>query len=168
MPNIAAVLKDEIRRLARKEVKNRLAKTHRATVRYRTDIAKLKRTLKLQQHKLALLEARQAKEPAAQAAPEEIASGARFSTRSVRAQRKRLKLSAEQYARLIGVSPQSVYLWERGQVRPKKAQFAALISARSLGRREALARLSQVRKKAAKKAAKKAPRARPVRRARRK
>jgi DNA-binding transcriptional regulator YiaG len=161
MPNIAAVLKDEIRRLARKEVKTHLTKTRRATVRYRSDIAKLKRTVKLQERKLALLEAHQAKEPAAQAAPEELAAGSRFSPRSVRAQRKRLKLSAQQYAKLIGVSPQSIYLWERGEVRPKQTQFARLISARSLGRREALARLSQVTKKAAKKA-------RPARRARRK
>jgi DNA-binding transcriptional regulator YiaG len=165
MPNIAVVLKDEIRRLARKEVKTHLSKTRRATVRYRSDIAQLKRLVKLQERKLAVIEARQGKQPAAQAAPEEVASGARFSARSVRAQRKRLKLSAEQYAKLIGVSPQSVYLWERGEVRPKRTQFAALISARSLGRREALARLSRAGKKAKKKVAKKA---RPARRPRRK
>jgi DNA-binding transcriptional regulator YiaG len=159
MPNIAVVLKDEIRRLARKEVKSHIAKTRRATVRYRADIAQLKRLVKLQERKLAVLEARHDKQPAAQAAPEEVAAGMRFSARSVRAQRKRLKLSAEQYARLIGVSPQSIYHWERGEVRPKKAQFAALISARSLGRREALARLSQAGKKTVKKRAKKGRRA---------
>jgi DNA-binding transcriptional regulator YiaG len=152
MANIAAVLKDEIRRLARKEVKSHLGKTHRATVRYRSDIAKLKRLLKLQERKLAFLESQQAKQPKTDSAPEDVAPGSRFSARSVRAQRKRLKMTAEEFGKLIGVSPQTVYLWERGKVRPKASQFAVLISARSLGRREARAKLELAGNRAAKKA----------------
>jgi len=152
MANIAAVLKDEIRRLARKEVKSHLVKTRRATVRYRSDIAKLKRMVRLQERKLASLESLQAKQPKAEAGSEDLAPGSRFSARSVRAQRKRLRLSAAQYAALLGVSSQTVYLWERGKVRPKASQFGALVSARSLGRREALARLEQAGQKAARKA----------------
>jgi DNA-binding transcriptional regulator YiaG len=112
----------------------------------------LKRVVRLQERKLASLESLQTKQPKAEAASGEVAPGSRFSARSVRAQRKRLKLSAEQYAALVGVSSQTVYLWERGKVRPKASQFAALVSARSLGRREALARLQQADQKAAKKA----------------
>jgi len=145
-------LKDEIRRLARKEVKGHLVKTRRVTARYRSDIATLKRVVRLQERKLAALESLQAKQPAAEAASADVAPGSRFSARSVRAQRKRLKLTAEQYAALVGVSSQTVYLWERGKVRPKASQFAALVSARSLGRREALTRLEQAGQKAAKKA----------------
>ena len=152
MANIAAVLKDEIRRLARKEVKSHLVKTRRAAARYRGDIANLKRIVRLQERKLAALQALQAKQPAAEAASEDAAPGSRFSARSVLAQRKRLKLTAAQYAALLGVSAQTVYLWERGKVRPKASQFAALVSARSLGRREAIARLDQPGQKAAKKA----------------
>jgi DNA-binding transcriptional regulator YiaG len=148
MPDIAAVLREEIRRLARKEVKNQLLKARRATARYRSDIASLKRLVKLQERRLASLEAQQSKGPTGKAASNDATGGARFSARSVRAQRKRLRLSAEQYAALIGVSPQTVYLWERGKVRPKQAQFAALVSARSLGRREAIARLADPQRKA--------------------
>ena len=142
MPNIATVLKDEIRRLARREIKNHLGKTRRATSRYRSDIAQLKRLVRLQERKLAFLESQQAKQ-ANDAIPKDVAPGSRFSPRSVRAQRKRLGLSAEQYAKVIGVSPQTIYLWERGKVRPKASQFAALIAARSLGRREVKTRLEQ-------------------------
>jgi DNA-binding transcriptional regulator YiaG len=159
MSDIAAVLKKEIQRLARKEVKTQMLKTRRATVRYRSDIAKLKRALQLQDRKIAQLEARKSEDSAPEPAGEEAASGLRFSARSVRAQRKRLKLTAEQFARLIGVSPQTVYLWERGKVRPKQAQFAALVSARTLGRREVLARLGNKPQKAAR-------RSRPARRTR--
>ena len=52
-----------------------------------------------------------------------------------------MKLSAEEYGQLVGVSAQTVYLWERGKVRPGKAQFSNLIAARNLGRHDALARL---------------------------
>jgi len=152
MANIAAVLKDEIRRLARKEVKSHLVKTRRATARYRGDIASLKRIVRLQERKLATLESLQAKQPTAEAGSQDIAPGSRFSARSVLAQRKRLRLTAAQYAALLGVSAQTVYLWERGKVRPKASQFAALVSARSLGRREVLARLEQADQKAARKA----------------
>jgi hypothetical protein len=43
MPNIAAVLKDEIRRLAKKEIKAQVGTTKQAVVRYRSEIASLKR-----------------------------------------------------------------------------------------------------------------------------
>ena len=152
MANIAVVLKDEIRRLARKEVKSHLGTTRRVTARYRSDIATLKRLVQLQERELALLASNQAKRPKSEEAPADAAPGSRFSARSVRAQRKRLKLTAEEYAKLIGVSTQTVYLWERGKVRPKTSQFAALVSVRSLGRREARTRLEQPEPKAARKA----------------
>lgn len=154
MPNIAIVLKDEIRRLARREINRQMGSTRRLTSRYRSDIATLKRLVQVQQRKLAFLESRELQK-SSDAAPAEAAPGARFSARSVRAQRKRLRLSAEQYAAIIGVSPQTIYLWERGKVRPKASQFAALIAARTLGRREVLARLEQADKKAVKKALRK-------------
>ncbi len=147
MPNIAAVLKEEIRRLARKEIKSHMVKTRRATARYRSDIAGLKRALRLQERKLVDLAAKQGKDAEGAGEAEEAGPKMRFSARSVRAQRRRLKLSAQQYAKLVGVSAQTVYLWERGKTRPKRAQFAALVAARTLGRRQALQQLDALRPK---------------------
>ena len=70
--------------------------------------------------------------------------GARFSARSVKAQRRRLKLSAADYGKLVGVSALSVYSWESGKSRPRKRQFTRLVAVRGLGRREALAQLQTV------------------------
>jgi len=141
MPNLATTLKEEIRRLARREIKAQISTTKRATVRYRSEIARLKRQLQLQEKKIASLEHSQRKGPAPPEAAEEPAQKTRFSARSVRAQRKRLRLSAAEFGKLVGVSGQTIYAWEQGQARPRKAQFAALIAARGLGRREALSRL---------------------------
>jgi DNA-binding transcriptional regulator YiaG len=143
MPNLAAALKEEIRRLARKEVKSQTGKTKQAVAQYRREIARLKRVLQEQVKRLARLETQ--RRPAAEQAPaEEPSGGVRFSPRSVRAQRKRLRLSAADYGKLVGVSGLTIYNWENGKARPRKAQFAGLVAVRGLGRREAQARLEQL------------------------
>jgi len=140
--NIAAVLKDEIRRLAKREIKAATSATKQAVAQYRRDIAKLKRELQQQQKKTAFLEAQERKrlrQP--QAVEEDELEGVRYSARSVRAQRKRLGLSAADYGKLVGVSGLTIYSWEHGKARPRKAQIAGLVAVRGIGKREALKRL---------------------------
>lgn len=76
-----------------------------------------------------------------QAKAEENLEGVRFSARSVKAQRTRLKLSAADYGKLVGVSGLTIYNWESGKTRPRQQQLAALVAVRAYGRREALAKL---------------------------
>ena len=57
MPNIAAVLKDEIRRLARKEIKTYTGGTKRAVAQSRREIAQLKRLVLEQRRDLPILQA---------------------------------------------------------------------------------------------------------------
>jgi DNA-binding transcriptional regulator YiaG len=141
MPNLAATIKEEIRRLARKEIRAQMGTTRKAAASHRREIARLKRLLQAQEKKIARL-ASQARSSGERASGEEEAlQGLRFSPRSVRAQRRRLKLSAQEFAKLVGVSAQTVYHWEQGKGRPRAAQFAALISVRGIGRREARSRL---------------------------
>ena len=140
MADLAGALKEEIRRLARKEIKAETGATKQAVAQYRREIAKLKRQVAEQEKKIAFLEDRERKrleEPE----PEKAAEGARFSARSVTAQRKRLGLSAADYAKLVGVSALTIYNWENGKSRPRKEQLAALVAVRGIGKREALRRL---------------------------
>jgi DNA-binding transcriptional regulator YiaG len=139
MPNMATVLKNEIRRLARKEVKEQIGSTKQAVAKYRRDIADLKRLVQQQQKQLASFTAADRGRGEQPAVAEE--SGQRYSARSVRAQRTRLGLSAEDYGRLVGVSGLTIYNWEHGKARPRKAQFAALLAVRGIGKREAKKRL---------------------------
>jgi DNA-binding transcriptional regulator YiaG len=142
MPNIAVVLKEEIRRLARREIKAEIGSTKGAVAQFRRDIAKLKRLLQSQQRELALLKAQDRKRSGQpQAKGEEALEGVRFSARSVKAQRTRLKLSAADYGKLVGVSGLTIYSWESGKSRPRQKQFAGLVAARGIGRREAMKRL---------------------------
>jgi DNA-binding transcriptional regulator YiaG len=141
MPNIAAVLKDEIRRLAKKEIKAEIGTTKNAVVQYRKDIAKLKRLVQAQQREISFLKTQEQKRLGQQPTAEEPIDNVRFSARSVKAQRNRLKLSAEDYGKLVGVSALTIYSWEQGKSRPRNAQLGRLVAVRGIGKREALAKL---------------------------
>jgi DNA-binding transcriptional regulator YiaG len=143
MSTLAVALKTEIRRLARKEVKAATQSTVKAVVRYRREIAQLKRQLHEQARKLVRLESR-GDQQSSQPVNGELPNGARFSARSVKAQRARTGLSAADYARLVGVSGLTIYNWEQGKSRPRNGQLASLIAIRGIGKREATARLEQL------------------------
>ena len=142
MPNIAAVLKEEICRLAKKEIKAQVGTTKQAVARYRTDLAKLKRVLTQQEREIKLLKkrAQQQGQPQTEAPFESV----RFSARSVKAQRGRLGLSAADYGKLVGVSGLTIYNWEHEKARPRKAQLTALVAVRGIGKREALLKLAEL------------------------
>ncbi|MBN1393839.1 MAG: hypothetical protein JW959_02255 [Pirellulales bacterium] len=147
MPNIATALKEEIRRLARKEIKAIVGSTQKAVAQYRRDIAALKRQLRQQEKNVSNLNKRVSSQGGKSAAlADEPPSDARFSARSVKAQRRRLSLSAANYGKLVGVSALTIYNWESGKSRPQKAQLAALAAIRRIGKREAAARLKAMKK----------------------
>jgi len=154
MPNLAATLKEEIQRLARKEIKAQTGSTKQAVAKYRREIASLKRQMREQEKKIAFLEAQQQKRLEQPQATEELVEGIRFSARSVKAQRERLGLSAASYAKIVGVSALTIYNWEQGKSRPRKEQLAALVAVRGIGKREALAKLELIKAKEEKAAAK--------------
>ncbi len=143
MTTFANALKDEVRRLARKEIRAQTGRTAKAVAQYRREIARLKRQLRDQERRLALM-SKQTQRSTVSAAPENEDIGLRFSSRSVKAQRRRTGLSAADYGKLVGVSPLTIYHWESGKSRPRASQFAALVSVRGLGKREARARLEQL------------------------
>jgi DNA-binding transcriptional regulator YiaG len=141
MPNLAATLKQEICRLARREIKAQAAPTRQAILQYRHEIARLKRQIRDQQRKVAQLESRGTNGSGGVEIAEDPLAGLRFSARSVCAQRRRLRLSAEEYGKLIGVSGLTIYNWEHGRTRPRAAQFEALANVRGISRNEAAERL---------------------------
>jgi DNA-binding transcriptional regulator YiaG len=144
MSKIASVLKTEFQRLARREIKPESARIKRAVMQCRHDIAHLRRLVAAQAKQISRLQ-NQVGNPT-QSSAEEAGAKHRFSARSVKAQRMRLGLSALDYGKLVGVSPLTIYAWEQGKSRPRKAQLAALIEVRGIGKREARQRVGGNRK----------------------
>ncbi len=141
MPNLAHVLKDEIRRLARKEIKAELGSARKASAQYRRDIAELKRRLRDQARQIAALERTDKKAP--KRGPD-TSIVARFSPKWLQTHREKLELSATDYGALVGVSSQTIYNWEHGKTRPQARQLQACSVVRKLGKREAWKRLDQM------------------------
>ena len=144
MPNVAGILKEEIGRVARKEIRSETETLKNASVQYRRDIAALKRQVADQEKRLAVLETLALKKtPIAEPADIEDKT-VRFSPKGLPKLRKRLGLSAADLAALTDVSTQSVYNWESGKTRPRKEQLAVIAALRGMGKKEVRARLGQV------------------------
>ena len=151
MPNIAAVLKEEIVRLARREIRRQTNALKKASAQYRKDIAEMKRRLADLHRKVSPLEKQVLKGVSSQI-PELEAERVRFTAKGLRSQRKRLGLSAADYGKLIGVTGQTIYSWEGETSHPRKQQFGPIAALRHIGKQEALARLEQLKNGAKKKA----------------
>lgn len=154
MPNIAVVLKEEIARLARKEVKTQTLKLQRAVAHYRKDIAALKRHAAALKGQLISLERHSRKGTSGESA-EPAGKGVRFTSKGIRSHRSLLAISAADYGKLIGVTGHTIYKWEQGSARPRQAQLAAIVGIRGMRVKEARARLTELGRKSAGKRAKK-------------
>lgn len=151
MPNIATVFKQEISRLSRKEIRQQVQGLRKAATQYRSGIAMLKREVSKMQREIARL-ARHVGNSAAPQVSEKGANRLRFTAKGVRSHRARLSMSAADFGRLIGVTGHTIYKWEHGAARPRSRQIAALAALRTIGKREALARLEKLGAKAGRRA----------------
>jgi DNA-binding transcriptional regulator YiaG len=142
MSNIAALLKTEIARVARKETRAEIQALKKASAHYRSEIAALKRRAASLEQQLKRL----SKGASKRQEPRDSDDGPqlRFSAKGFASQRSRLGLSAEECGALIGASPLSVYNWEKGKVRPRPAHLPAIAALRKMGKKEAAARLQAI------------------------
>lgn len=154
MPNLATIMKDEIARLARKEIRAQVGKTQKQVADQRREIAELKRLNTELNRRVSFLEKRETKRLKEPAEPkiiiqtpdgkEEPATTTRFSPKWLTKHRAKLGLSAAEYAKLVGCSPLSIYKWEKGESAPRAKQREALASIRGIGKREALRRIELI------------------------
>jgi DNA-binding transcriptional regulator YiaG len=139
MSNLAALLKSEISRVARKETRGEIQAVKKAAAHHRSEIAALKRRAASLEQQVKLLSkgADKRQEPREEDGGPQV----RFSAKGFASQRQRLGLSAEECGALIGASALSVYNWEKGKVRPRDAHLPAIAALRKMGKKEAEARL---------------------------
>ncbi|MEO8536413.1 MAG: helix-turn-helix transcriptional regulator [Betaproteobacteria bacterium] len=138
MPNIGAVLKQEITRLARKETRSQVGSARKALAQMRRQIATLKRQVSTLERQLAVVGRRtSARIEGATATKDASPPKTRFAAKGLKSQRAGLGLSASEFGRLVGVSAQSVYNWEQGHAVPRASQLAVIAKHRGIGKREA-------------------------------
>lgn len=142
MPNINTLLKQEILRVSRRANSAELTAMRKSAAQHRRDIAALKRQLAALSRQVASVVRSTAR--AGASARSTQPTKVRFSAKGLRAQRKRLGLSAGDFARLVGSSAQSVYNWEQEKATPRLELVAAIAGLRGMGKREAAAKLAKL------------------------
>lgn len=145
MANIAVLLKQEISRIVRKELRSETESLKKANARYRADIAELKRRISSLEHQLKAVE-RKNRKPIPSAAPASTPAGkVRFRADGLKKHRERLGLSAPALASILGVSPQTIYNWEAATSKPSMDQVVKIAILRKMGKREVQQRLAHMR-----------------------
>lgn len=141
MSNLGLLLKEQMTRIARKEMREPLDLLKKASTAYRREIAALKKQVATLQKQVAS-GPRSSRSSADTAKAKPTKPGKhRFSAKGVATLRDRLGLSQGDFGKLTGVSAQSVINWERGTAQPRPPQLEALAELRGIGKREAVARL---------------------------
>ena len=114
MPSVAKALREGISRIGCKEAKAPFALLHEASVTFWEAMADLKRRLALFEKENKQIQAQVRKIEAAQSAtPEEPAGRVWISGKVVKSLRKRVGLSQADFAKLVGISHQTVFKWEQ-------------------------------------------------------
>jgi DNA-binding transcriptional regulator YiaG len=146
MTNVAQVLKAEITRISRKETRNAVGDVLRTNKGLKKTVADLKKRVAQMEKENKRLVRKQTRELAVpRPVPEGVTQKARLTAKGVRSLRSRLRLTRAGFAKLVGTTAHSVYLWEtkEGALKLRGNTKSALLSIRGLGAREAKKRLGQ-------------------------
>lgn len=145
MANVAEVLKAEITRVSRKEVKAAVKAISKSNASLRKSVVDLKRRLtQLEKDNKHLRGKEMRAQPAKPTVAAEEGKRARLTSKGIRSLRAKLRLTRPDFAKLVGTTAQTVYMWERkdGALKLRENTKAALLSVRDLGAREAKKKLA--------------------------
>jgi len=151
--SIAKALKEEIAKVSKKAVHPALTKLRKVNTALKRKISEHRRRIAALEKEVRSAKAgidslgsaiRKVQGPGA-AVPAGKLAKARPTAKMVRALRKRLHISQAKMAKLLGVSPMTVYNWERksGRLQMRPRPKSAFMELRGIGVREAKARLAQ-------------------------
>ena len=139
MPDLKNLLNDEIRRLARKEIRIALEPVFAQIAAQKKTISDLKKQMadlekmlrKTNPEKIAEIE---------EAAEED--NKIRLNAAGIIRIRKKYKLTQSELAKLLDVATHTVSIWELGKSAPRAAMKQKICDLRTLGKREINARLA--------------------------
>jgi DNA-binding transcriptional regulator YiaG len=147
MPYIASVLKAEIARVSRKELKAQTDSLKKTVASQRAELSALrKRVSELEAAgKRAQRTVRREAPVAASSSDTLGAEQLRFRAAGMASNRKRLGLSAADFGLLVGTTGQSIYAWESGKTKPSRGYLEAIAALRGIGKREVAEKLAALR-----------------------
>ena len=158
MTTFAEILKKEIARVARKELREEITSLRKLSTTQRSDLSALKKEVKSLQSSLKKLEKLRAAPsssgsltkplPADKSIPDtprgKPGRKVTFTAERLKAQRARLGFTQEQMAQLLGVSGLSIWKWESGGAAPRPSRVPDILKKIAMGKREALTLIGQL------------------------
>lgn len=135
---LATALKAEVRRLAAKEVQKGL----RPVRTLQRQIKKLRLASRAHRRGLRAVERSFGKLEARVPTGGRRGRGGRLSGEDIRSLRARLGMTREQFAKLLDVSPGSIFGWETGRTIPRGRSMTRVLEVRKMGVRRARARVA--------------------------
>ena len=143
MPTLAALLKEEISKIVRKEVQDQVRDLNKTVRGQRDAIARLEKQLGSARKTKAAAKPAATKPAAAKPAAQASKASAgdkrkqlRISPDTIKKHRKRLKLSQADLGKLLNVSTNTVLRWEAGKSKPRSKHLPGLDQLRSISMRE--------------------------------
>jgi DNA-binding transcriptional regulator YiaG len=137
MGKVESIIKSEIVRLAKREMKQNFVPLSREVRSLKGTMSQLRKAvqglqrLAVQQEKIV-----GGQKLPLDAAPEEVKK-ARFSPRLIKSLRKKLGITQKEMALLAGVTVGAIFQWEKGMFEPRGEKKKVLVALRRLRRREA-------------------------------
>jgi DNA-binding transcriptional regulator YiaG len=136
MGKVEGVIKSEIIRLAKREVRKISVPLGRDVRSLKSAVSQLRKAvLTLQRITTTQQKVLEKGKMPLEASPEEVKMS-RFSPRLIQSLRRHLGITQKELAILTGVTVGAAHLWESGQFKPSEKKKAVMVALRKLGRRE--------------------------------
>jgi len=136
MGKVEGVIKSEIVRLARSEIRKICIPLGRDVWLLKSAVSQLRKAvLTLQRITVSQQKELEKGKTPIEATPEEVKES-RFSPRLIRSLRRHLGITQKELAILTGVTVGAAHLWEIGKFRPSMKKKAVMVALRKLSRRE--------------------------------
>ena len=144
MGKVETALREEIARLARKEVRKATGPLKKELVRLKKRVVELAAKVSASDRQTGLLVRERRRKKLGADVNEEQVEGVRMSAGLIKKLRKKLGISQAQLAALVGVSSPAVAAWEQGRSRPAGDNLKAVVALRGYGKREIRTLLDQL------------------------
>jgi DNA-binding transcriptional regulator YiaG len=135
MGKLEGIIKDEIIRLAKREMRMKFVPLRRDVRSLKITASQLRKSVLGLQRFVSQQENQMGTKPVPEVTAEDMKK-ARFSPRLIKSLRKHLGVSQKDMAKLAGVTVGAVFQWEKGKFEPKDEKKKVLVSLRKLGRQD--------------------------------
>ena len=139
MPDIKTVFSDEVRRLAKKEIKLAVAPLVKTVIEQRRMISDLKKRIAALEKNIVTAAA-----VSDDNTVDTSKNKLRLNAAGIIRVRNKLKLTQSEFAKLLNVSTHTVSIWELGKSSPRQDARTAICALRTVGKREIKRRLAEI------------------------